>query len=302
MNLKLCFLSTQAFSVPTLERLCSQGRHEVHVVGIISAIAERAKVIGYMDYEPICKRLKLPYTKAHSFKLSDPNDLSFFESAKFDVILALGWNRLLPNDILRTTKFGAIGSHTSPNALPFGRGRSPIVWAIALGFRKVTSQLLQLDAGVDTGRVLTAIDLPINREDTTQRMYYKIAASHALMLEKALTNISTGCSLAPSGLPDLELPKRGAANAIINWTLSAESIHDLVRAVSPPFHGAYFRRNNIEHRLFKATVWDGPFLGGKPGEIMLIFPDGVVVVATGQGHLLMLDHDCPNLTVGDKFL
>ncbi|AXJ01729.1 UDP-4-amino-4-deoxy-L-arabinose formyltransferase / UDP-glucuronic acid dehydrogenase [Cyclonatronum proteinivorum] len=296
--MKICFLSTQAFSVNTLAHLCASGKHDIVVCGIDPDTAARAKVSGYADYAPEAHKLGLPYYAVHAFNLSDARDTAFFESSAFDVIVALGWNRLIPDRLIESTRYGVIGSHSSPHALPFGRGRSPVVWSIVLGFAQITSQLFRIDSGVDTGEVLASRVIPIGPEDSTQILYYKIALGHALMLEEALENLKAKRYLPASGLPDLVLPKRGPADANIDWRHAAQRIHDLVRAVSPPFHGAFFGLGGKKYVLTRSKVWDGLSASGKPGEVIAGFPDGAALVATGQGCLLLLEHNCALLKRG----
>jgi len=296
--MKLCFLSTQAFSMPTLQYIARGGQHEVTVCSITPERADQSKVAGYGDYEALAGRLGLPFRAVEAFNLASAADEAFFQAQRFDAILALGWNRLIPDAILESTQLGAIGSHTSPHDLPFGRGRSPVVWAIALGFARVTSNLFQIDTGIDTGKVLASKVLPVGPEDTTQILYYKIAMSHAAMLDKGLASLQSETGAPASELPDLEFPKRGPEDAVIDWSLPAGRLHDLVRAVAPPFHGAFFQHGGVKHHLFRTRVWDGPEVTGEAGEVIAIFPDGAMIVATGDGALLCLEHDCDTVGAG----
>lgn len=284
--------------MPTLQYIARAGQHDVTVCSISPEQAVRAKVAGYGDYAPLADKLGLPFRAVEAFNLTSDSDKAFFQDQRFDAILALGWNRLLPDSVLGATRFGAIGSHTSPHDLPFGRGRSPVVWAIALGFARVTSNLFQIDTGIDTGKVLARKVLPVGPEDTTQILYYKIAMSHAAMLDSALATLESGGGLPPASLPDLEFPKRSPEDAVIDWSLPAGRLHDLVRAVAPPLHGAFFQLHGTQHHLWRTKVWDGPHVTGKPGEVIAVFLDGAMIVATGNGALLCLEHDCPQVVAG----
>ena len=297
--MKFCFLSTQAFSMPTLQALVRGGRHQITVCSLTPQQAAAAQVAGFDDYAPLCARLGVALHHPERFDLGAKADTAFFDHQRFDAILALGWNRLLPRSVLECTRYGAIGSHSSPHDLPFGRGRSPVVWAVALGFARITSQLFRIDSGVDTGAVLARRVLPIGAQDSSQILYYKIAMSHAAMIEDALAALRDGRHLPPSSLPDLEFPKRGPADAVIDWTQPAARLHDLVRAVAPPFHGAFFRHGGTDHRLLEARIWDGPPVTGACGEVIAVFSDRAMIVTTGQGALLCLTHDCHSARAGD---
>jgi len=297
--MRVGLLTTQAFSAYTMKQLHERHGKELFIVTISPAAAERAQVSGYRDFAPVCAELGVPCHVLERYDFGAPCDREALLGYEPDVLLVLGWNRLLPIEVLAIPRLGAIGSHSSPGPLPFGRGRSPVVWAVALGLRKVSAQLLRLDAGADTGDVLALREVPIGPEDTTQIMYYKLALAQADMIPQALEALAAVKPLPSSRAPELELPRRSEADATLDWTRGAQSLHDLVRAVSRPFHGAFFGYHGRRCILWRSMAWDGPQPLGRPGEVAAVFDAQAALVCTGQGALLMLDHDAEGLQAGD---
>jgi len=297
--MKIGLLTSQAFSANTLHHL-ARGQDAVTVIGIPPDMAARAQVAGYMDFAPLCAELGVPYHPLSRYDFGAPEDQAMLAGLGLDVLLTLGWNRLLPEPVLDLPRLGVIGSHTSPAALPFGRGRAPVVWSIVLGMAQVTCQLLKLDRGTDTGAVLARRSVPVGPDDTTRIMYCKIAAAQTAMIPEAIARLAEGSALPPSGLPELELPKRGPEDANIRWADPAPSIHNLVRAVSRPFHGAFFTAGDAPQVLWQTRLWDTELPPGAPGEVAALFDAGVALVRAGQGGLLLLEHSHASIRLGER--
>ena len=119
--MKIGLLTSQAFSVNTLHQL-ARGQDELVVITIPPAIAERAEVAGYLDFAPLCDGLGIACHALARYDFGACEDRTMLEGLGLDVLLTMGWNRLLPEPVLAAPRLGVIGSHTSPAARIAVRG------------------------------------------------------------------------------------------------------------------------------------------------------------------------------------
>ena len=216
----------------------------------------------------------------------------------------LGWNRIVPNKILSEIRIGAIGSHSSPGILPFGRGRSPVVWTIKLGFNQIYTHLFKMTDEVDSGEILAIKGIVIDHNDDVDYIYKKISFCQTILIDIAIENLKKKQSInVESDNIDLLLPKRSKNDAIINWNNSSSDIHNLIRAVSPTYHGAFFKFENKEYEINISKVWDIEFKGEyKVGEVISKLGN-VILIKCGSGILAIIKHNIPlNIfNIGDVF-
>ena len=137
-----------------VNHLLINGIKITHIVSLTPEQAKNSKVSGYKSFELLAQKfnIKIFYPKEYSMK--NESDSLFFENEKFDLLIVCGWQRLIPENILKTLKIGGIGSHGSSELLPKGRGRSPVNWSIIEGKTKFISQLFLLTPGIDDGDIL----------------------------------------------------------------------------------------------------------------------------------------------------
>ena len=135
-----------------------QNLHKVfkidYVITIPETIASRNEVADYCDLNPFCKDLNIPVYSAKNYNLKNQDSEDFFKDNKFDVGFVMGWQRLIPSNILNYFSIGVFGMHGSSMNLPLGRGRSPMNWAIIEGRRQFYTCLFKYDPGVDSGDIL----------------------------------------------------------------------------------------------------------------------------------------------------
>ena len=262
------------------------------IVSIDSATAEKAGVSGYKDL------FDLPADAVRyrpcSYSLTDPNDFAYFRDSAFDLLVVLGWQRIIPESVIAMLGCGGITVHGSGPGLPKGRGRSPMNWAMIEGYDRFHLSLLTLDSGADTGHILDTLVFDILPTDTIRTLYYKNAYAAAEMMVRTIPRYLRGEieSIAQDERAATMYPKRTPDDGRIDWSASATAIERLVRAVTRPYPGA--STWNGEHRI---TIWGGQLFDhqlhnpGDPGMVVSVFPDGAFLVNTGTYLFLVHEYE-----------
>lgn len=199
--------------------------------------------IWFEKVDDVAKDLNLITTKPTSDQFS-----SLAEKIKQiapDFIFSFYYRFILPNDILQLAKYGAFNLHGS--LLPHYRGRSPVNWAILKGETQTGVSLHEMVAKPDAGDIATQISVPILPDDTAYDVFQKIKVA----AEQAL------CLVLPK-LVDRSWPRlpnrinegsyfggRKPADGLIDCRQPAQTIYNLIRAVAPPFPGAF-----LSHKLY----------------------------------------------------
>lgn len=293
----------------TLEFLRGLEREGVCVDGLITIDPEKGenqKVAGYHDLS------KTKYAKEVDFVVVDKYNLNLDSSKKhildlkLDILLVIGWQRLIPDWYLKELSIGAFGMHGSNKPLPHGRGRSPMNWSILQGKDIFFTHLFRYLPGVDNGPIVDFQKFQISKYDTCLTTHYKNTLSMIKLCSKNLASISSGKAQYRDQDETYvsHFPKRGAEDGIIFWQDSTADIYNLVRAVAKPFPGAFSFLENDEKR--KLTIWRGiPFdqmLEWKTanfGEILEVFENGDFLIKTGDGSFLVQEYEGLNLLYQD---
>lgn len=171
----------------------------------------------------------------------DPNTPEFHaEIAKYspDFLFSFYYRMMLKPSLLALAKHGAFNVHGS--LLPKYRGRVPVNWAIIKGETETGATLHEMVEKPDAGRVLGQCAVPILPDDNALQVFNKVTVAAEIMLNRALPDLLDGSALRRS--QDLAAGSyyggRKAADGVIHWHDSAQNIHNLVRAVAPPYPGA----------------------------------------------------------------
>ena len=277
-----------------LPRLAAAGIRPVVLVTIPPTLAAQNQVAGYSDLRPLAGSLGIDVHEARTYSLTDQADVAFFRDGQFDLLIQGGWQRLIPAAILETLRVGAVGVHGSPDLLPKGRGRSPLNWSIIEGRRRFILQFFLMTEGVDDGPIFDAADMDITSFDTIRTLYYKNALLTARVLSRSIPALLTGTApLRPQvGTPSF-FQKRSPADGRIDWeTMDVWQIHDLVRALTRPYPGAFGTLDSGVQRIWRAQVFDTRIVYPESpyGSVVERFGDALVVNCRG-GLLLVEEYE-----------
>ena len=158
---------------------------------------------------------------------------------KPDLIFSFYYRSMLPMSVLSKARRGAFNMHGS--LLPKFRGRAPLNWAIVMGATETGATLHEMVEKPDAGRIVDQEAVPIGPEETAVEVFRKIADAADAVLRRSIQDIVSG---KPKFRPN-DLSKgsyygrRRPEDGRIDWSKSAQEIHNLVRGVAPPFPGAF---------------------------------------------------------------
>lgn len=257
------------------------------VVGVVTLAPEKAAATaGFIDLAPMAHGAGVPLLTTTN--LNAPDEVEKVRALQPDLIVVVGWTRLLGDALLQIPGRGCIGFHAS--LLPHNRGRAPVNWGIIHGEKEGGNTMMQLAAGVDTGDIIDQQAFPIDADDTCDTVYRKVGMAGADMLRRHLRALLDGT--APSRPQDHSqanlLPKRTPAMGIIPWDLEAAQVHDWIRAQTSPYPGAF---TCLDGR--RVTIWSSAMPAGdeprwqpEPGTLMGLEGEQVRV-QTGTGSILL---------------
>jgi methionyl-tRNA formyltransferase len=162
-----------------------------------------------------------------------------------DFIFSFYYRRMLPVALLATARRGAFNMHGS--LLPKYRGRAPVNWAILKGETETGATLHEMVAKPDAGRIVDQQAVAIGPDETAAEVMAKVSAAAETVLRRSIENLVAGkAKLTPQDLSKGSyFGGRRPEDGRIDWSKSAREIHDLVRAVAPPYPGAFTDRLKV---------------------------------------------------------
>ena len=165
--------------------------------------------------------------------------LGHLQRLRPDFLFSFYYRRMLPEAILGLAKRGAYNMHGS--LLPKYRGRAPVNWAILRGERETGATLHEMTARPDAGRIVDQQAVPIGPDDTAVEVFRRVSEAAETVLRRSLKPLLEGkAELRPNDLArGSYFGGRRPEDGRIDWRKSAREIHDLVRAVAPPYPGAF---------------------------------------------------------------
>ena len=272
MTLRLAFMGTPDFAVPTLAELIAQG----HDIACVYSQPPRPKGRGLaLEPGPVHKfaeSAKLPVRTPLSLKGAAEQEE--FAALNLDAAIVVAYGLLLPKPILDAPRLGCFNLHGS--LLPRWRGAAPIQRAVMAGDAETGVMVMQMEEGLDTGPVLMAERTPIGRK-TSGELASELSRLGADLMVRALGALERG-GVTPQAQSEEGVTyarKNLKEEARIDWTRSAHDVDCYVRGLSP-FPGAWTEVNGERLRVLYAEPAAG---NGRPG----ITLDDALTVACGDG-------------------
>ncbi|MDB2462186.1 formyltransferase family protein [Alphaproteobacteria bacterium] len=280
--MNILIIGSVKFSENAMRHLINGGFDVVGVVGK----EDGGFNSDFVDLVPIA--LELGIDAIHARDVNSKNIRRWIELKSPDVIMCLGWSRLLGAALLNIPKICTIGYH--PSELPHNRGRHPLIWAIALGMENTASTFFLMDEGVDSGKVISQESLKILPDDSAEQVYERMTSLALRQLSDFVPKLNENfISQLPLNVKQGNIwRKRSEADGRIDWRMRAADIHNLVRALSKPYPGAFFN-----HGALKITVWEAKeielhgYSNIEPGRI-LSFEQGRYLVKCSVGAIEIL--------------
>lgn len=297
MSLRIAFAGTPAFSVPALAAL-QESAHEV--VGVLTQ-PDRPAGRGRQLTASAVKEFAL----AHGLPVDQPQTLrneqgrAALERWRPDLLVVVAYGLILPEMVLAIPRLGCLNIHAS--LLPRWRGAAPIQRALLAGDTTTGVTIMLMDAGLDTGPILSLHPEPIEAEDDSGRLHDRLAQHGAAALITTLDEWTQG-RLHPQPQPSEGVTyaaKIGKAEAVIDWQEPAVAIERRVRAFRPwPIaetrHAGELLRIHRARALAECSA--GRSVSEAPGTIIGM-QDEALVVACGRGNLGLLEVQRPGRRV-----
>lgn len=279
--MRVVFMGTPAFAVPSLRRLHADG-HEIRLVLTQpDRPAGRGRRLTPPPVKEAALALGLPVLQPEKVRGAAIADQ--LRALAPDAMVIVAFGQLLPREILEIAPHGCLNVHAS--LLPQYRGAAPIAWALIRGEEETGITIMRLDEGMDSGPILLRRREAIRPEDTGSTLGDRLAALGAEALSAALAGLAAG-TVEPRPQDHSRAtfaPKLTQAHCRIAWDRPAVAIHNQVRGLSPQPGAFTTWGGRILKVLVTALPGEGAG-GGPPGTILAVGPEALVV-ATGQGPL-----------------
>ncbi len=225
-----------------------------------------------------------------------PNCIADIRAARPDFIFSFYYRHMLGAEVLDLAPRGAYNMHGS--LLPRYRGRVPVNWAIIHGERETGATLHRMGAKPDAGDIVAQQAVPILPDDTARDVFAKVTVAAEIALDGVLPALMAGTAVhRPQDLSrGSYFGGRRPEDGRIDWKQPARAIHDLVRAVAPPYPGAWFEFMGLNARLLRTQVVpaSGP---ARESAILVRESDRLVVHCRDGGVLRIIDVECDGIAL-----
>ena len=283
MSLRLIFMGTPDFAVPTLLELVAHG-HEIAAVYTRAAKpAGRGMKLQPTPVEIEARRLGIAVLTPSTLKTADA--LEAFRAHGADAAVVVAYGMILPQAILNAPKLGCFNLHAS--LLPRWRGAAPINRAIMAGDAETGVMVMKMDVGLDTGDVAMAERLAITDAMTAADLHDALAPLGGDLMVRAMGALERGkLQLTPQSAEGVTYAaKIDKAEARIDWNKPAREVLRHIHGLSP-FPGAWCELP-IEGEPMRVKILRGELAGGSgaPGELL----DDRLAIACQQGSFRILE-------------
>ena len=188
MSLKIVFMGTPEFSVPTLEALVNNNFEILSIYTQPPKKSNRGQKINISSIQKFSEKNNLPVRNPEN--LNNDKEYNFIKSLSADIAVVIAYGKLIPKNILKTTKHGFINIHAS--LLPKWRGAAPIQRAIINGDKKTGVSIMKIEEKLDSGPVLASKELALDQNATYGEIQKKLSVIGSDLLIESLKNIENG--------------------------------------------------------------------------------------------------------------
>lgn len=283
--MRVVFMGTPDFAVPSLEALIDRPEHEV--AGIVTG-PDRPKGRGLKTALSPVKDAALlhgiPFWQPEN--LRDPDFLDALRSLEAGLFVVVAF-RILPGELLEIPPCGTINLH--PSLLPRYRGAAPIQWAVINGDEVTGITTFLVEKRVDTGDILCQETVPIGPEETAGELHDRLSGTGANLLLRTVDLVADdNIRPRPQRGDATPAPRISREDGRIDWRLPARALHNRIRGLNPvPMAFTTWRGRHLLIISSQPVCLEGE--GGRPpGEIVSADERGGITVQTGEGGLRLV--------------
>jgi methionyl-tRNA formyltransferase len=262
MSLKIVFMGTPEFSVPTLEALVNNNFEILSIYTQPPKKSNRGQKINISSIQKFSEKNNLPVRNPEN--LNNDKEYNFIKSLSADIAVVIAYGKLIPKNILKTTKHGFINIHAS--LLPKWRGAAPIQRAIINGDKKTGVSIMKIEEKLDSGPVLASKELALDQNATYGEIQKKLSVIGSDLLIESLKNIENGKAKFIDQIhSNSTYAKKIDKNETkINWRLDANKVIAHIHGLSPN-PGAWFEYENERFKVLRANK---SAASGNPGTLL----------------------------------
>ena len=277
--MRIIFMGTPDFAVPTLEALVTGGHEVIAAVTqpdkpkgrgkavLMTPVKEKALEYGIPVYQPV--------------KAREPEFIEVLKSLEPEVIVVVAFGQILPKEILEIPRYGCVNVHAS--LLPKYRGAAPIQWAVIDGEEESGVTTMQKDEGLDTGDILEMEKIRLEEKETGGSLFDKLSRLGGKLILSTLSGLENGTVVprkqGETTTPYAKMLKKTMGE--IDWNMEAAAIERLIRGLNP-WPSAYTSCNGKTLKIWAADVLPGG-QGEEPGRVRA--GKDSLLVETGSGLL-----------------
>ncbi len=302
MSLRVAFMGTPDFAVPSLSEILAAGHEVARVYTQPARKSGRGQKVTKSAVHQFADVMGLEVATPESFRKKSVIDE--LEALNLDVACVVAYGQILPSRALQAPKYGCLNLHGS--ALPRWRGAAPIQRAIMAGDKTTAAQIMQMAKGLDTGDIVMSASEIIRDTDTASSLHDRLSHIGAQLWAPTLAALErAGLQASPQIGEPTYAAKIDKAEARLDWSRPAAQLDCHIRGLSP-YPGAWCEIAGKRVKVLRAKPVDG---SGQPGEIItgLTVACGaqalelVRVQPAGKGAMEMADflrgHDVPAGTI-----
>jgi len=262
MSLKIVFMGTPKFSVPTLNSLIKNKFNIISAYTQPPKKSKRGQKVNPSSVERFCIKNKIDFKNPKNLNTNE--ELKIFKKLSPDIVVVVAYGQIISEDFLEIPKLGFINIHAS--LLPKWRGSAPIQRAIMNGDKKIGISIMKIKKELDGGPILISKEFQLDQNDTHGEVEKKLSENGAILLIESLQNIEKGNSKFIEQIhTEATYAKKIKKNETkINWNLEANKVLSHIHGLSPS-PGAWFEYQNERFKILKAKILS---INGKPGFVI----------------------------------
>lgn len=292
--MKIVFMGTPDYAAVTLEKLIESDHEIAGVFAQPDKPVGRKQILTPPPVKVTAEKYGIPVYQPNT--LRDGEALSILKGINPDIIVVVAYGKILPEEILNLPKYGCINGHAS--LLPKYRGASPIQWCIVCGEEKTGVTVMQMDAGMDTGDILTQKEVEIGETETAEELFDRLSVISADLMLRTLDNIENITPIKQNEADATYAPIIKKEMALLDFSKSAKELHNAVRGYySWPV--AFFFLKGKRIKVIKAEIGNettqssGTVVGnsdcleiacgdGKTFKLLIVQPEGKAQMTAKQ--------------------
>jgi methionyl-tRNA formyltransferase len=277
--MRLIFMGTPDFAVPTLIEIVGRGHEVVAVYTRAPKPAGRGMDLQVTPVEREARRFGIPVLTPKTLRTDEA--LAEFRAHGADAAVVVAYGLILPKAVLDAVPLGCFNLHAS--LLPRWRGAAPINRAIMAGDAESGVMVMRMEEGLDTGPIAMAERVPIGADMTAGELHDALAGVGARMMPVALSALERGTlQLTPQPAEGVTYAaKIDKGETRIDWTKPWREVHAHCRGLSP-FPGAWFELDKTRIKVLRTTKGEG---SGALGTVL----DDALTVACGDGAVRLVE-------------